>query len=210
MISIIIPVYNVEKDIRRCLNSVLAQSYKKFEVILVDDGSTDSSGAICDEYSRIDNRIKVFHKKNGGVSSARNYGLKCINAQTDFVCFIDSDDYVEQFWLQDYLDNYNGEDVLFQNARWWKGSKIMLDRKVAMDPSMSLFDKIKTLVERNTSYVWAAMWNADIIRQYNLRFSNYSYWEDLLFCFLYYKYCKTSISFQTKDFMVITIITFIR
>lgn len=191
IISIIIPVYNVEQDIRRCLNSVLAQSYKEFEAIVVDDGSTDNSGAICDEYARKDKRIKVFHKENGGLPSARNYGLDHIDVQTDFVCFIDSDDYVEQFWLQDYVDNYNGEDVLFQNAHWWKGSEIMLERKVAMDPSMSLFDKIKTLVERNTLYVWSAMWNADIIRQYNLRFPNYQYWEDVGFCFLYYKYCKS-------------------
>ena len=191
MISIIIPVYNVEQDIRRCLNSVLAQSYKKFEVIVVDDGSTDNSGTICDEYARKDKRIKVFHKENGGLPSARNYGLDHIDVQTDFVCFIDSDDYVEQFWLQDYVDNYNGEDVLFQNARWWKGSEIMLERKVAMDPSMNLFDKIVTLVKKNTLYVWSAMWNADIIRQYNLRFPNYQYWEDVGFCFLYYKYCKS-------------------
>ena len=92
MVSVIIPVYNVEKYLRECLDSVLAQTYKDLEVILVDDGSTDQSGSICDEYAAKDSRFKVIHKPNGGQSDARNVGLD--NAQGDYVYFIDSDDYI--------------------------------------------------------------------------------------------------------------------
>lgn len=75
LINIIVPVYNTEKYIRKCLDSIVNQTYRNLEIILVDDGSTDSSGDICDEYAQIDARIKVIHKENGGLSSARNAGL---------------------------------------------------------------------------------------------------------------------------------------
>lgn len=91
-ISVIIPVYNVEKYLRRCVDSVLNQTYKDIEVILVDDGSPDKSPAICDEYVLKDNRVKVIHKLNGGQSSARNAGLMV--AQGKFVTFVDSDDWI--------------------------------------------------------------------------------------------------------------------
>lgn len=89
-ISIIVPVYNTAKYLHRCLDSILQQSFKDFEVLLVDDGSTDGSGKICDEYIAKDSRVRVFHKDNGGVSSARNVGLD--NAVGEWVTFIDSDD----------------------------------------------------------------------------------------------------------------------
>ena len=95
MVSIIIPVFNTEKYLRHCIDSVLSQTYKDFELLLIDDGSTDSSGSICDEYAAQDARVRVFHKENGGVSSARNLGLD--NAQGKYLMFLDSDD----FWLQD-------------------------------------------------------------------------------------------------------------
>lgn len=92
-ISIIIPVYKVENCLSICIESILAQSFADWEMILIDDGSPDASGAICDEYVGRDNRIRVFHKTNGGPSSARNLGLE--NAKGDFIWFVDSDDWVE-------------------------------------------------------------------------------------------------------------------
>ena len=96
MISVIIPVYNSEKYLHKCIDSVLAQSYTNFELILVNDGSTDGSGKICDEYAEKDERVGVFHKENGGVSSARNFGID--NAKGEYICFVDSDD-----WLNEHM-----------------------------------------------------------------------------------------------------------
>lgn len=91
-ISIIVPVYNVESYLKRCVDSILKQTYKNLEIILVDDGSTDSSGAICNWYSEHDERIKVIHKINGGLSSARNAGIEI--ASGDYISFVDSDDWI--------------------------------------------------------------------------------------------------------------------
>ena len=93
LISVIIPVYNVEKYLRECVDSVLAQTYKNLEIILIDDGSKDKSGQICDEYATKDTRIKVFHQTNSGASAARNYGLT--QATGILLSFVDSDDTIE-------------------------------------------------------------------------------------------------------------------
>ena len=94
LISVIVPVYNTEKYLGRCVDSIINQTYTNLEIILVDDGSPDNSPAICDEYAKKDQRIKVIHKENGGLSSARNAGLDI--AKGDFISFIDSDDWVEK------------------------------------------------------------------------------------------------------------------
>ena len=103
MISVIIPVYNVENYLNRCVDSVLAQTYTELEIILVDDGSTDHSGTICDSYLSIDNRIKVYHKENGGLSDARNYGIAKANGQ--YLGFVDSDDYIHRDMYQILFHN---------------------------------------------------------------------------------------------------------
>ena len=90
MISIIVPVYNVEPYLRKCLDSILAQTYRDLEILIIDDGSTDGSGRICDEYAGKDDRIKVFHTENHGLSAARNYALD--RSHGDYIAFIDSDD----------------------------------------------------------------------------------------------------------------------
>ncbi len=102
MISIIVPVYNVEIYIKECLDSILAQTIRDFELILIDDGSTDYSGRICNEYKEKDSRVKVFHKENGGLSSARNKGLD--EAKGEYICFIDSDDTIREDYLEKLYD----------------------------------------------------------------------------------------------------------
>jgi glycosyltransferase involved in cell wall biosynthesis len=94
MITVIIPVYNVEKYLERCIRSVINQTYRNLEIILIDDGSNDSSGIICDEFARCDNRIKVIHQKNQGLSCARNTGIQ--NANGDWIAFLDSDDWINE------------------------------------------------------------------------------------------------------------------
>lgn len=96
-ISIVIPIYNVEKYLRKCLDSIKNQIYSNYEVLMVDDGSPDNCGTICDEYAKADNRFIALHKENGGVSSARNLGLE--KSTGDYICFIDPDDYIDLNFL---------------------------------------------------------------------------------------------------------------
>ena len=107
-ISIIVPIYKAEKYLHRCIDSILAQTFTDWELLLVDDGSPDRSGAICDEYASKDARIRVFHKENGGVSVARNLGLD--NAKGDFITFIDADDWITSNTLElctSYISKYD-------------------------------------------------------------------------------------------------------
>ena len=112
-ISIIILIYNVEQYLPQCLDSIINQTYKNLEIILINDGSTDNSGKICDNYAKVDNRIHVFHKKNEGVSSARNLGLdKCTG---DFIGFVDPDDFIE---LNMYEILYNEQQRTNADIVW--------------------------------------------------------------------------------------------
>ena len=97
-ISVVVPVYNVEKYLKKCVGSLLRQTYKNFEIILVDDGSSDGSGKLCDSYAEQSRNIFVLHKQNGGLSDARNYALPYIKGQ--YVTFVDSDDYVDLDFLE--------------------------------------------------------------------------------------------------------------
>lgn len=107
-ISVIIPVYNSEKYINKCVESLINQSYKNLDIVLIDDGSTDSSGKICDEYAKQDLRIQVFHQKNGGPSKARNYGLK--KAQGEYITFVDSDDWLVENAIEKCYEVIKTED----------------------------------------------------------------------------------------------------
>lgn len=114
-ISVIVPVYNVEKYLNKCVKSVLAQSYPDFELILVDDGSADNCPAMCDEFAEEDSRVRVIHKENGGLSSARNAGVE--QAGGDFVFYLDSDDYIEETALEELLfaQKETGADIVVGN-----------------------------------------------------------------------------------------------
>ena len=114
-ISVIVPVYNVEKYIHKCLDSILKQTFTDFELILVDDGSPDNCGNICDEYAKKDNRIFVVHKKNGGLSAARNSGIDWAfqNSDSEFITFIDSDDTIAENYLEKFMNAMdNNADIV--------------------------------------------------------------------------------------------------
>ncbi len=143
LISVIVPVYKVEEYIKRCIDSIINQTYKNLEIILVDDGSPDNCGKICDEYAKKDTRVKVIHKENGGLSDARNAGIKICKGK--YISFIDSDDYVDEDYIE-YLYNlikkYNvklsicGVNVVWKNKKC-KQEKILksecLDAKSALN-----------------------------------------------------------------------------
>ncbi len=125
LISVIVPVYNVDKYLKKCLNSIIRQTYKNLEIIVVDDGSTDSSGRICDEYKIKDERIKVIHKKNGGLSSARNAALDI--AKGDYISFVDSDDWIKENLYECVVEELikSGADIaVFANACEKENGKI--------------------------------------------------------------------------------------
>lgn len=114
-LSVIVPVYKAEKYINKCLDTILSQTFTDFELILVDDGSPDKCGEICEQYAKSDNRIKVFHKENGGVSSARNLGLS--EASGDYIAFVDPDDYIENNMFEEaisFLQKNNGDIICFE------------------------------------------------------------------------------------------------
>lgn len=143
LISIIIPVYNVEKYLDKCIQSVLTQTYDNFEVILVDDGSTDNSGKLCDEYAKRDNRVTVYHKSNRGLSDARNFGVEHCNA--DIVSFIDSDDcvsedYLEYLWFLMY--KYSCKVSCANNVKVMEGKSFSLKKdkiiEVKLDTAKAL------------------------------------------------------------------------
>lgn len=98
VVSVIVPVYNVQNFIGKCIESILSQTFKDFELLLVNDGATDHSKEICEKFAEIDNRVRVLNKKNGGLSDARNYGLD--NSKCDYVIFIDGDDYVDERFIE--------------------------------------------------------------------------------------------------------------
>lgn len=116
MVSVIVPIYNIEKYLGECIESILGQTYPLYELILVDDGSTDSSGTIADEYVRLDSRIKVIHKQNGGLTSARNAGLKV--AQGEWIMHVDGDDWIEPDMIQELLSEAkkSGADIVFGDS----------------------------------------------------------------------------------------------
>lgn len=115
LVSVIVPVYNVEPWLRRCVDSILRQDYTDFELLLIDDGSTDHSGAICDEYAHQNERIFAYHKENGGLSDARNFGID--RARGDFISFVDSDDYVGPDYLRilvETQDQFQADAVILK------------------------------------------------------------------------------------------------
>ena len=190
MISIIIPVYNTEKYLRRCLDIIVAQTYKDFECILVDDGSTDGSDKICDEYAAKDNRFKVFHKKNGGVSSARNIGIA--HANGEWLYFCDSDDKLHDTEsLTDLLKLASEADLAVGSyiAPDDNGNDVT-DTLESIKPFVGILSGKEYISEHiepklNIGYIgflWNKLFRRDIIVKNQLHFDpDIKYAEDLLF-----------------------------
>lgn len=136
-ITIIVPVYKVEKYIHRCVNSVLAQTYLNWELILIDDGSPDKCPTICDNFAECDKRIKVIHKANGGLSSARNAGLEHLSG--DYVTFLDSDDYIHPNTFQDVCQLAEKENADIVQFSFLRGSENVFP-SIKKDVSFQVFD----------------------------------------------------------------------
>ena len=177
-ISIIVPVYKVELYLEKCVNSIINQTYKNLEIILVDDGSPDNCGAMCEELAKVDNRIKVIHKENGGHSSARNVGLDI--ATGEYVAFIDSDDWIEPDFVEvlEKLLTENDADfsVCGMHNEYTEESTLVRNHKI----SASVVEKSDIFVQIIDNhlfygYAWNKLFKKDVID--NVRFD-----ESLLFC----------------------------
>lgn len=133
LISVIVPIYKVEEYLPKCLDSIINQTYQNLEIILVDDGSPDNCGKICDEYAKKDQRIKVFHKKNGGVSSARNFGLD--HCSGDFITYVDADDYLEPTMYEELVTKQKEKntDLVFCRYKYIKDEKECLANEIALE-----------------------------------------------------------------------------
>lgn len=185
IITVVVPVYNIEKCIDRCVNSILAQSFQNFELLLVDDGCTDSSGTICDHYAEKDSRVKVFHKPNGGVSSARNKGIE--EAHGEYICFIDSDDWVDNDYLKIYMDaNPEKYDVVLQSFFFEYENtglcipQILPEKEILKASELEFFLEYTDGV--HNGFLWHRLFHTNVIKKYNIRFpENVSYAEDGIF-----------------------------
>lgn len=186
-ISVIVPVYNVEDYLPRCIDSILAQDYEDFELLLIDDGSTDKGGHICDGYAKHDVRVRVFHKENGGVSSARNLGLD--NAVGEFVAFVDSDDYVESAYLSDLVSDMTrefGTDLVIQKTYMADS----LDASAEQSYDMYSIEDFPQLMRDVRLYlytgVYAKLFRTGIIKAGNIKFpEGMCFGEDGIFYFAY-------------------------
>ena len=187
-VSVIIPVYNSGPYLSRCIDSVLEQSFSDFELLLIDDGSTDGSDKLCDAYAEKDCRIHVFHKKNGGASSARNVGLD--NAKGEWVTFIDSDDYVLDNYLSIGFDDNN--DLYVQNWKYTNGMVKDWYEQCVIDQDgycQFLKDNIHTDIFRT---VWGFFFKRKILCDNNILFdTRFKLGEDTLFVMDFYKYAQS-------------------
>ncbi len=184
MISIIIPVYNVSKYLERCLNTVINQSYIDLEIILINDGSTDDSGKICDEYALKDKRIKVIHQKNKGLSGARNTGLK--HATGDYVGFVDSDDWIELDMYETMFNILQKENVDIVECALNKA----LDVESTLNRSGNLkiesrIDALKRIITNQNFSVWRRLYKKETIS--NISFVEGKNSEDVYYTLTVFK-----------------------
>lgn len=171
LVSIIVPVYNVEKYLKECLNSIVNQDYANIEILLIDDGSIDDSGKICDEYAQNYSVVNVYHKQNGGLSSARNYGM--LNAKGEYYCFIDSDDYVSKDFVSTMIHSLIDSKVKIASVGYLRfyedGTQ---ENMVIPDISKSFYDITAQIHLNKFGYYGVPAWN---------KLFHKSLFEDILF-----------------------------
>ena len=181
-VSVIVPIYNVEDELTRCVESILRQSYRDIEVILVDDGSTDSSPAICDAYAAQDGRIRVLHKPNGGLSDARNVGLNM--ACGKYVLYVDSDDYLDDNAVLKLLQgSADGADLIAGAYVDWKGDTVQERRRTGFQDGEIM--NARTFIIRSVKnrcfmvQSWAYMYRREFLINNALYFKKGMLYEDL-------------------------------
>lgn len=203
MVSIIIPIYNSEKYLAKCLNSVKNQSYEDFEVLLIDDGSTDNSAMICKEFINNDSRFVYYYKKNEGVSVARNFGINISKGK--YIIFIDSDDVIAKDFLLDMIEEtekYNTfvcSDVIF-----FKDNEIDHIKKNKKEKKIKEFNnekKYQILYTSSGGYIFNKLYSSKIIKNNKIYFDKKIYMcEDLLFNIMYLRNCNKVTFLNKKNY----------
>lgn len=204
--SVIIPVYKCEPFLKRCLESILSQSFEDWEAILIDDGSPDNSGKICDEYAARDSRFKVIHKPNSGVSDTRNKGLDVSNGE--FIVFIDSDDWIGPNYLASFAAHLEYDLILsgyhrfgaVDSYNYGKEEKAFDDMKDFVTAWKDLFDKTQRSISGLT-FPWGKAMRASIIHDAHLRFdSEMKYGEDACFVYEYMILARNAIVIKGNEY----------
>lgn len=190
LISIVVPVYNASKTIERCIKSVLSQTYSHFELILIDDGSTDDSLSICEQFAMSDSRIIVRHQENKGVSAARNLGISLCNGE--WISFVDSDDYLGESFLRDLITDGSDCDLIIGGyiKKYVKTNQevegIQFPNKFIDMDCMPIWDKVLYY-----GTPWGKLFKSSIIKTYNITFPiDFSLHEDHIFNFVFLLYAS--------------------
>lgn len=195
MVSIIIPVYNAEKTLRRCVESVLNQGFQEFELILVDDGSTDSSGRLCDEFKEKDSRVQVIHKENSGVSDARNAAIDA--AKGNYIQFLDSDDWItpDATSLMVRAAEENGCDMVITDFYRVVGDRVSHKGDIDKGGVLTLEEFAAFMMENPADFYYGVLWNKlfkrEIVEACGLRMDKTISWcEDFMFNLEYLRHVK--------------------
>lgn len=179
-ITIVVPVYNVENYLRQCLDSIIAQTYTNWECIIVDDGSTDTSGSICDEYAQKDKRFQVIHQVNAGSSAARNEGLNLISGK--YTLCLDSDDWIDNNYLSALITiaNEGNADLVISAFIYDYGNRKVINLNKPTQLKTSVVTK--ELLNRLHAGLWNKLISTEIIQKNHLQFPKHDFFEDMYFC----------------------------
>lgn len=200
-ISIIIPIFNADAFLDQCISSVLDQTFDDFELILINDGSTDQSGEICEKFAASDSRIKLYHKENGGVSSARNLGIE--NSIGEWITFVDSDDYLKPDYLKDFVSSWDSDTDLFiqglLNLKFEGTHEIGIHFNSNQTISKTEFLKNYNILPYFFGPV-CKLFRKSIIEKNNVRFDeNKTLGEDTIFNLAYLNFCENDLRLINKD-----------
>lgn len=197
-VSVIVPIYNAHKYLKRCIRSILDQTYENLDIVLIDDGSQDNSLEICKRFEKEDQRVRVFHKENGGVSSARNYGIK--KAQGEYIVFIDADDRVETSFIESLLAKAKENSIVICSFVYGdEGGNISASCEMLEDSNLNdLNDFITSVVVERKIFgsVCRTLFPSKIIMDNNIEFVDCVLAEDQLFLLTVVSYCSTIITLK--------------
>lgn len=205
-ISVIVPVYNAERYLTETVECILNQTYKNFELLLIDDGSSDSSPSLCDSFASKDSRVRVFHNENMGPAGARNFGLK--QAEGDFIAFVDSDDLIDRDYLEQLIKTFNNQEVdlslcgfdrfynddLANQKLYLLGTEDTQLLESSKDVAL-LFTVPKTSLSGVS--IWAKLYRRSIIEEHNIEFPmEITYEEDCCFNLIYYRHIRKAVTIK--------------